>query len=287
MKFSLILCTLGRDKEVENFLSSLCHQVYKNYELIVVDQNEDDRVKDIIDRYKNKIDKIKYFRVNFKGLSRGRNFGLLHVEGDIVAFPDDDCKYPSNILLEVKNRFERDKIDFLSCISLDEVSGLESNGRWRKNKMPISKSTLFGTCISYTIFVKAECIKENKMSFDERLGVGADTPFQSAEETDFIYQLLLSGCKGIYYPEICIYHPLKIIEYDERTIERAYYYAMGLGAFFRKHVNDIELLPEFCRLLIRAGGGILYSILKMNWGGVKFYCKILSGRWKGFITFKP
>jgi len=287
MNFSLILCTLGRDKEIEDFLGSLYCQVYKNYELIVVDQNEDDRVKDIIDRYKNKIDELKYFRVNFKGLSRGRNFGLLQVQGDIVAFPDDDCKYPNNILLEVKNRFERDKIDFLSCISLDEASGVESNGRWRKNKMPIHKNGLFGTCISYTIFVKVECVKGKELSFDERLGVGADTPFQSAEETDFIYQLLLSGCKGIYYPEICIYHPLKIIEYDERTIERAYQYAMGLGAFFRKHVNDSELLLEFCRLLIRAGGGVLYNILKMNWGGVKFYYKVLSGRWKGFITFKP
>ncbi len=37
MKFSLILATLGRDKEVTNFLESLKNQSYKNFELIVVD----------------------------------------------------------------------------------------------------------------------------------------------------------------------------------------------------------------------------------------------------------
>lgn len=286
MKFSLILCTIGRDKEVEDFLISLINQSYKNYELIIVDQNKDNRAKNIIERYKDKLTNIIYFKVDFKGLSRARNFGLLHTSGDIIAFPDDDCKYPENVLLEIKNRFLLDKVDFLSCISMDEILNVESNGRWEKNKMIIKKNILLRTCTSYTIFVKIDCIKSRGIRFDERLGVGADTLFQSAEEMDFVYQLLLAGCKGVYYPELYIYHPLKVLEYNNETIKRAYFYAMGLGAFFKKNIRDKTLLVEFLKLLIRAFGGIIYGVFKFNFGGAKFYYKVLSGRWKGFYTFK-
>ncbi|HCF37633.1 MAG TPA: glycosyltransferase family 2 protein [Thermosipho africanus] len=286
MKFSLILCTTGRDKEVEEFIISLINQSYRNYELIIVDQNEDERIKNIIERYREKITDTKYFKVDFKGLSRARNFGLLHAEGDIIAFPDDDCKYPENILLEVKKRFSEEGIDFLTCISMDEILNVESNGRWEKNKMIIKKNVLLRTCISYTIFVKTDCIKSRGIKFDERLGVGADTPFQSAEETDFVYQLLLAGCKGIYYPELYIYHPLKVREYNNETIKRAYFYAMGLGAFFKKNIKDKILLLEFFKLLLRPLAGIIYNIFKLNVNGVKFYYKVMSGRWKGFLQFK-
>ncbi|MCP2241251.1 glycosyltransferase family 2 protein [Thermoanaerobacterium thermosaccharolyticum] len=286
MKFSLILCTIGRDKEVEDFLLSLTNQSYKNYELIIVDQNKDNRVKNIIELYKDKLTNILYFKVDFKGLSRARNFGLLHTSGDIIAFPDDDCKYPENILLEVKNRFLLDKVDFLSCISIDEILKVQSNGRWEKRKIVINKNVLLRTCISYTIFVKSYSLVNGNIKFDERLGVGADTSFQSAEETDFIYQLLITGNKGIYYPELYIYHPLKVRQYNDETINRAYYYAMGLGAFFKKNFKDKTLLAEFLKLLVRPFGGIVYSIFKLNLGGAKFYYKVLSGRCKGFFTFK-
>lgn len=286
MKFSLILCTIGRDKEFEDFLISLKNQSYKNYELIIVDQNKDNRVKNIIELYKDKLTNILYFKVDFKGLSRARNFGLLYTSGDIIAFPDDDCKYPENILLEVKNRFLLDKVDFLSCTSIDEILNVQSNGRWEKNKMVINKNVLLRTCTSYTVFVKSSSLVNGNIKFDERLGVGADTPFQSAEEMDFIYQLLIAGNKGIYYPELYVNHPLKVQQYNDETINRAYYYAMGLGAFFRKNIRDKTLSVEFLKLLIRSFGGIIYSLFKLNYGGVKFYYKVLSGRWKGFLTFK-
>jgi glycosyltransferase involved in cell wall biosynthesis len=48
MKVSLIVATVGRMSELHRLLTSLDAQVYKNFELIVVDQNLDDRLENVI-----------------------------------------------------------------------------------------------------------------------------------------------------------------------------------------------------------------------------------------------
>ena len=48
MKYSLIMPTINRTKEVLEILESLATQEYRNFELIVVDQNENDGLVPII-----------------------------------------------------------------------------------------------------------------------------------------------------------------------------------------------------------------------------------------------
>ena len=54
MKISLIMATLGREVEVEVFLNSLSRQTMQDFELIVVDQNNHDKVKNLCDQYQKK-----------------------------------------------------------------------------------------------------------------------------------------------------------------------------------------------------------------------------------------
>ena len=91
MKFSLILATLNRTGEVDYLLKTLDRQTYRNFELIVVDQNADDRLVPLLAPYQANFP-ILHLQ-SAKGLSRARNVALEHVSGDIVAFPDDDCAY--------------------------------------------------------------------------------------------------------------------------------------------------------------------------------------------------
>ena len=44
MSFSLIMATLGRTDEPRRFLDSLESQTFRDFELILADQNDDDRI---------------------------------------------------------------------------------------------------------------------------------------------------------------------------------------------------------------------------------------------------
>lgn len=52
MKVSLILATLGRYEEVKIFLDSLLNQTYKDFEVVIVDQNEDGSLDKLVQEYR-------------------------------------------------------------------------------------------------------------------------------------------------------------------------------------------------------------------------------------------
>ena len=91
MKFCLILCTLGRSSDFENFLKCLISQTYQNYEVIIIDQNKDDRIPLILDNEAFHVlsNRIRYFKVSFTGLSSARNFAFKtnFLRLQILCFP--------------------------------------------------------------------------------------------------------------------------------------------------------------------------------------------------------
>ena len=102
IKFSLVLCTLGRKDCVDSFLWSLEKQSYKKFECIIVDQNETDMLLPIVDKYASKFS-VVYIRSSIKGLSKNRNIGVNRALGN--AFPEDDCEYLPNTLEVMSSLF--------------------------------------------------------------------------------------------------------------------------------------------------------------------------------------
>ena len=98
-KISLVLGTLGRTEQLQFFLEKVSVQSYANFEIIIVDQNIDDRVDKLLIDYIPRL-AITHLRAQ-PGLSKARNLGLKSCSGDIIAFPDDDCWYPPDLLASV------------------------------------------------------------------------------------------------------------------------------------------------------------------------------------------
>ncbi|MER3478804.1 MAG: glycosyltransferase family 2 protein, partial [Leptolyngbya sp. ERB_1_2] len=73
VKFSLIVCTLGRIEPLRQFLNSLLVQTHLSFEVILVDQNEHNRIEELLEHYKSL--EIRRFRSS-PGLSRARNIGI-------------------------------------------------------------------------------------------------------------------------------------------------------------------------------------------------------------------
>jgi len=226
MKFSLVTGTYGRATELQRLFSSLAAQTYKDFELILVDQNEDDRVERQVDDWKARLP-IVYLR-SPKGLSRARNVGLAQCSGEIVAFPDDDCWYDPGLLQRVVDRFKATPgLGGLTGMSIDEV-GRPSQGRWGTKAGQIDRANIWTSATSYTIFLSAAAARAAGR-FNESLGVGSGTRWGAGEEVDFLLRILRQGHTLLYDPGIAVHHPNPTDEIDERTLRRSRLYNRGFG----------------------------------------------------------
>ena len=100
---SLLVCTKGRSAQLERLFDSLLLQTHRDFEVVLVDQNEPGTLEPIVGRYRDRL-VIDHAR-SAPGLSRARNVGLARCRGDLVAFPDDDCWYPPGLVAELVRMF--------------------------------------------------------------------------------------------------------------------------------------------------------------------------------------
>lgn len=277
LKFSLVLATIGRDDEVEAFLDSLSRQSYRNFELIVVDQNPDDRVSVLLDHF---ADYFPIQRVSSRpGLSIARNRGIALISGDIVAFPDDDCWYPPELLAKVVDYFVDSGIDIIAGQSRDEQNR-HSQREWPSQAQIADKQSIWKLAISYTVFMRAECVK-TVGGFDERLGVGSATAWQSGEETDYLIRALDQGYALHYFPGLKVFHPQKTGVFNAATIQRAKAYGEGLGRVLRKHDYPLWFVAY---MLLRPAGGVLVSLLTLRKNKALYHLGVLVGRVRGWAA---
>lgn len=278
MFISLIMPTLNRYDDIDLLMISLKEQTYKNFEIIVIDQNDNDKVKEIVDKYVNDID-ITYIRSHKKGLSYNRNLGLSRAKGEIIAFPDDDCEYNFDTLEKVIKFFnENPEFRIYSCKTLEKGKDY-GFGKMLDTDIDITSLNVFDTIKSITFFVKFG--KDNYITFDERLGVGAE--FGSGEETDYVLQLLSMGYRGRYFSKDVVYHPAKKDSKIEGKFNRDYNYGRGFGALCKKQVvsrKDYKFTLVLVKKIIRNIVGILIGSDK------EYHKATIKGRIEGIKEYK-
>jgi len=268
---SLVTATLGRVDEVRILLASLQAQTYKDFELILVDQNDHRDLEKLISGFKSI--NIVYVRSDVKGLSHNRNVGLQYSQGEIIGFPDDDCFYDDNLLKEVVDTFETND-GSLNVVAVS-VKGINSEEPFMEgNNILLTRKKLFYKCISYNFFIK----RLDNMKFDELLGVGAE--YGSGEETDFLWSIVGQNDVCRMINTTFVHHPKNIGAVEP---ERAYKYGLGFGAIMKKEIiyrQHYSMIPIFLNGLVRALGGIFLK------RGKKSYYKSLEGRIKGFLLYQ-
>jgi glycosyltransferase involved in cell wall biosynthesis len=111
---------------------------------------------------------VMHVRLKEKSLSMARNAGLDHATGQIIAFPDDDCWYPSNLLDKVDGWFKKNaRYEVLAVGALD-AEGLSSGNRWLQNSCDISPLNAMRTTFASSLFICTARINPN-LRFDPRL----------------------------------------------------------------------------------------------------------------------
>jgi len=248
LTFSLVVATVGRTKELDTLFHSLAEQAYPQLECIVVDQNADDRVERIVNRWRSALPLRRV--TSTAGLSHSRNVGLALAKGNIVAFPDDDCWYTESLLRNVSNWFENHPEFSILTVGARDLCDISSGNRWIQDRCEIRPANAFRTTFSSTIFVRRQS-GINSVQFDESLGVGSGTPYSCGEETDYILNLLGEGARGYFDRTWHIGHPKRDMLSGQVTRQRAAGYGRGMGHVLRKHA-----LPSL------GAGFVAYDVLR-------------------------
>ena len=73
--FSIVLPTYNQSKFLEKCINSILSQSFKNWELLVINNNSTDNTINLIKKFNDK--RIKVFNINNEGiLARSRNLGI-------------------------------------------------------------------------------------------------------------------------------------------------------------------------------------------------------------------
>lgn len=233
MTLSIIIPTYGRVNE----LLTLLETIYKSnlshdeFEVIIVDQNSGDTINSLLNYFVTK-ENLKHINVNFKGLSRAKNYGIAIATGKFVCFPDDDCEFFPNTISNAINLLSNIDLDIVFGKCIDR-KGKDSVIKFRKDSQFLDLNSVKGGFVEATLFAKKSVF--DKFKFDETMGAGC---FHGAEEGyDWLYRVLLyKQFKVFYDPSILFYHPQVIVKKgDDASVRRVFTYRCGFARLCIKH----------------------------------------------------
>ncbi|MDE7064460.1 MAG: glycosyltransferase family 2 protein [Desulfovibrionaceae bacterium] len=268
MRFSIIVTTRGRDKEVRAFLHSLAGQTCTDFEVILGDQNPDEELAAGLRQYAFP---IIYRRLPPLSLSAARNRLLPHATGDLVALGDDDCLYHPDLLAGIDQAAHRHP----RCGAF--ICG--AHPAKARNDPPVGRYGVFQNAPSYAIFLRRDVLVAAG-AFDETMCIGAPTPWQSGEETDMLLRVLEQGYPVRRCPAPFPQHPSPAYD-DPKLPLKAHGYGMGRMYLLHKHNFPLHfrLCNIFYPLLQLPADALRYGL-----GGMYYRWAMFRGRLAGFLS---
>ncbi len=278
---SLIVSTRNRVQELDRFLAHLDQQTYRDFDLLLVDQNAGDGVRALLQGH----DFLQqYFHSDKLGLSAGRNVALPVAKGDIIAFPDDDCWYPSDLLERVAGWFdEHSDIGMLCILECNEKGAAMvppnplAAGFCTEQPVAWFRKRSIWTFQSSMVFLRRSA-RDAVGEMDESIGVGSSSIYQSGEETDYYLRAMRAGFKMWFEPSLTVFHPE--LREVERIRKSNYKYSVGGGHLLRKHEFPLSALMA---VVGRAFGGAIVSACRLDFPMVSIYFKRGIGTLVGYF----
>jgi glycosyltransferase involved in cell wall biosynthesis len=123
MKISIIIPVYNvEERFLYNCIESIINQIYKDIEIILVDDGSTDNSGFICDEFAKKDNRIIVIHQNNVGLAAARNTGLDASTGDFISFIDCDDFINPSMLKDLINTAIQYNVDIVQCgfVKLDE-----------------------------------------------------------------------------------------------------------------------------------------------------------------------
>ncbi len=272
MKYTVVIPTIGRSFEVAQLLGSIVSLNRSDLEIIIVDQNQDDRLQPVVAAIRIGVP-IQHLRVNFKGAARARNYGLQYARGEIINFADDDATFRPGAFDAISDAFsQHPDADMVSLRVVDPETQSDCMLRFPEQSCVINERNCFHVTVECVQFWRRKTL-QGLGGYDPRLGVG--TYFGAEEGADLVVRSLTAECTLRYIPFVGFEHPAKV----QSAAERFYKYARGTGFFFRKHFEKPHVRQFISVWFVK---GVVGSLVFLLFKPRKAFC--YSARIAGFLV---
>lgn len=184
---SVIVTTFNRKELLKETIDSILNQTYKNFELIVVDNNSNYNFFEFIADFND--ERLSAYQNNNNGIiAVNRNFGIKKSKGEFIAFCDDDDTWKENkIEVQIKCFDDENIIGVASSASLfGEIKYI--NQKQSSEKLVMGFEDIY---INPIIYLSSLIIYNKKIFFDESL------EFRYVEDYELLLRLTLNTKKKI------------------------------------------------------------------------------------------
>lgn len=285
---SVIIPTYNRGYIIDRAIRSILNQTYQNFEIIIVDDGNDNTEK-MVRKFKD--DRIRYFHRNKKyGIPSARNFGIKKSKGKYIAFLDSDDEWLSFKLEEELKMLENNpsNIAFISSNYIVYFKNVKFLCKTFKTKEEALKRKIFEVTkfpiLQATLF-KREIFQKIGL-FDEHLRI--------YEDFDIFMRIVNSP-----YDFLIIDKPTAIMHIknvDNITRSKKTPFIEDLNYLVEKHKKFFTLYPKVLSSLYECIGLLLISIGNLKEGIMcllsavksdkKIIFNIIFDAWKSFARGK-
>ena len=232
MNLSLVMATVGRREEVGRMIRSLASQDTRAFELIVIDQNADDRLEPEVSSGRAAGLDIRHERLLPPDQGAARNRGIALARHEAIGFPDDDCWYESSVVSGILKKFSADRCDgVVARWHEEDPRGAPphrlAEEKWRRFREV--KASMIAQFFTKDLLVRLS-------GFDPRLGLSKW--YGGSEETELVFRALRQGFDLQYCPDIVVHHPISDAVPSGELWQACRHIrsrARGLGAVYAKH----------------------------------------------------
>ena len=209
MTVSIIIPAYNSEKFIKRCLDSVINQIYKNLEIIVIDDASKDNTKQIIKEYAEKDNRIRpFYSSENKGVSFSRNIGLKASTGEYIMFVDSDDELTKDAvrrMIDIAVKYNSDYVD-----SYEIVKYTKRNNKvcmFTEFKVP-KKHLVLGSIkenpkiISMYMYSKGKLIKRELVGdliYDESLRVYEDVVFEQTLKSRVKNYVMMNKPVYFYY----------------------------------------------------------------------------------------
>ena len=203
-KVSIIIPVYNTEKYIDECITSVINQTYKDIEIILINDGSTDSSLSICKKYEKMDSRITIINRKHKGVSFARNEGLKKCTGKYVMFLDSDDYYNLDYVERMYNALTKNKCDMVITGFKLRYKKSKSILQYSNHDLILNFNSIISDIVNTTYFnsmsktiIKKSIIDKNKIAFDTSLNYFEDYKFSFDS---------MKHSKKIMYLSNCLYN---------------------------------------------------------------------------------